>query len=712
VIRINQRLLSWASLLEDQAREQAIATSTLPFVHPHVALMPDAHWGMGSTVGSVIPTVGCVMPAAVGVDIGCGMAALRTQLTAGDVAERGDLAGLRLAIQDRVPVSPGVYRAELSDTATARVHLLEGAAAVQGVEPDRYSGRGRAADWRLQLGTLGGGNHFIELCFDEADRVWVFLHSGSRGVGNRIAKHHVAVAQRLCERWHVQLPHRDLAFLPQDDDAFWPYIRDLRWAQAFALENRAEMLDQVVDALAAWIEGDITAEKKILCLAGETPVITRSGTRPIETLAGGEHELLTADGEWVKAPVRSFGRQEVSEVVLSRSGVIKHIRATAEHRWLLRTRRGHGYETTTAELRPGDRLQFTFPKRPAGLRVDRRAAARGFVYGDGSRRPAGSPSCSANFYGAKDAALLPLFNGLGRPPRTYDTSVRINGLPAAWKLERPALDSPPNELYGWLAGYFAADGDVGKTGRPTLSSASLEDLEYVRQLCQVIGVGTFGIRSRMRVGRGTKPSALHLVGIMRADLDGEFFLIPTHRDRFLAGRGAAERRGWNVVDVRPTGEYTEVYCAVVEGRHSFALADNILTGNCHHNYTEQERHFGRDVWLTRKGAINAEEGRWGLIPGSMGTRSYVVTGKGNRAAFHSAPHGAGRNFSRTEARKRFSAADLTEAMVGIEWRAEDAEAFVDEIPGAYKDVDVVMADAADLVEVQHTLRQFLNVKGK
>jgi len=397
VIRINQRLLSWASLLEDQAREQAIATSTLPFVQPHVALMPDAHWGMGSTVGSVIPTVGCVMPAAVGVDIGCGMAAVRTHLTAGDVRERGDLPALRIAIQDRVPVSPGVYRPELSGTARGRVAALEAAAAEQDVEPDRYSGRGPAADWRLQLGTLGGGNHFIELCLDEADRVWVFLHSGSRGVGNRIAKHHVAVAQRLCERWHVRLPHRDLAFLPEGDDAFRPYIRDLRWAQAFALENRSEMLDQVVAALEHWSGAPVRTEERVLC---------------------------------------------------------------------------------------------------------------------------------------------------------------------------------------------------------------------------------------------------------------------------------------------------------------------------HHNYTEQERHFGRDVWLTRKGAINAEEGRWGLIPGSMGTRSYIVTGKGDRASFHSAPHGAGRSFSRTEARRRFSAADLAEAMTGIEWRAEEAEAFVDEIPGAYKDVDIVMADAADLVQIEHTLRQFLNVKGQ
>jgi tRNA-splicing ligase RtcB len=397
VEQINRSLLSWASILEDQAREQAIATSQLPFISPHVALMPDAHWGMGSTVGSVIPTVDVVMPAAVGVDIGCGMAAVRTQFRASDIEARGDLAALRIAIQDRVPVSPGVYRPELTDTARERVAALEERAGEQSVEPDQYSGRSKAADWRLQLGTLGGGNHFIELCYDEADRVWVFLHSGSRGVGNRIAKHHVGVAQELCERWHVRLPHRDLAFLPQDDDAFWPYIRDLRWAQAFALENRSEMLDQIVVALQGWAGEPVQAEEKILC---------------------------------------------------------------------------------------------------------------------------------------------------------------------------------------------------------------------------------------------------------------------------------------------------------------------------HHNYTERERHFGKEVWLTRKGAINAEQGRWGLIPGSMGTRSYVVTGKGNRASFNSAPHGAGRNFSRTEARKRFTAADLTEAMKGIEWRSDAAEAFVDEIPGAYKDVDIVMADAADLVQIEHTLRQFLNVKGQ
>jgi tRNA-splicing ligase RtcB len=158
----------------------------------------------------------------------------------------------------------------------------------------------------------------------------------------------------------------------------------------------------------------------------------------------------------------------------------------------------------------------------------------------------------------------------------------------------------------------------------------------------------------------------------------------------------------------------------VDGTHSFALEDNILTRNCHHNYTEQvsgdllarwKYPKGRSghVWLSRKGAIDASSGMPGLIPGSMGTRSYVVTGKGSPLSLNSSPHGAGREYSRSAARRAFSLEQLEEAMQGIEWRRTDA--FLDEIPAAYKDVDVVMADAADLVEVRHTLRQIVNVKG-
>jgi tRNA-splicing ligase RtcB (3'-phosphate/5'-hydroxy nucleic acid ligase) len=391
VEQIAKGLLNWASILEDATREQALQTARMPFVRPHVALMPDAHLGMGSTVGSVIPTVKAVMPASVGVDIGCGMAAVRTQLTKHDIAEVGRLSALREAIERAVPVSKGGYNRKLTATAAARVAELEALAERAEFDPGSYAG-----NWRLQLGTLGSGNHFIELCLDEADRLWVFLHSGSRGVGNKIAQRHVRTAQQLCERRRIELPHRDLAHLPEGTAEFWHYIRELRWAQRFALENRAEMLDRIVGCIAGW----------------------------------------------------------------------------------------------------------------AGREIER-----------------------------------------------------------------------------------------------------AEDVQ------------------------------------------------------------------------------------------------------CHHNYTEQERHFGEDVWLTRKGAIDASAGRPGLIPGSMGTRSYVVTGLGNPASFNSAPHGAGRNFSRRAARARFTVEQLAEAMAGIEWRASNAAAFLDEIPDAYKSIDVVMEDAKDLVTVEHTLRQVLNVKG-
>ena len=391
--RISDRLVSWASILDEQTLEQARLASSMPFIHPHLALMPDAHLGRGATVGSVIPTLGAIMPAAVGVDIGCGMIAVRTQLRRDDLlgpagGER-HLSVLRERIERSIPLSAGNDNRRVLPTAEPRVAELERLAEQGGFDPAGYT-----KHWRLQLGSLGSGNHFIEISVDETDAVWMFLHSGSRGVGNRIAGHHIGVAQRLAQQRGTALPDRDLAFLEEGTAEFDRYIVELRWAQRFALLNREEMMDRVAAALARFLRTEI------------------------------------------------------------------------------------------------------------------------------------------------------------------------------------------------------------------------DELERI---------------------------------------------------------------------------------------------------NCHHNFSEAETHFGERVWVSRKGAIVADEGRPGLIPGSMGTASYVVEGLGNPLSLDSAPHGAGRRLSRNAARRAFSRAELRAAMTGIEYR--DTDAFIDEIPQAYKPIDQVMADASDLVRVRHTLRQLVNVKG-
>ena len=385
--KISERLVNWASILDARTREQAERTAAMPFIHPHVALMPDAHLGRGATVGSVIPTLRAIMPAAVGVDIGCGMAAVRTQFVAEDLRAKGSLAPLREAIERAVPLGAGHHNRKVVATSVPRVEELTTLAEEAGFDPSRDK-----KGWEAQLGTLGSGNHFIEVTVDEADRVWLFLHSGSRGVGNKIAQRHTAVAREACVG--VDLPDPDLAYLTEDTEEFWTYIRELRWAQHYALRNREEMMDRVVRQTSEFVGTEVVEQERI---------------------------------------------------------------------------------------------------------------------------------------------------------------------------------------------------------------------------------------------------------------------------------------------------------------------------SCHHNYTESEEHAGEQVWVSRKGAIDASAGRAGLIPGSMGTASYVVTGKGEPESLHSSPHGAGRAYSRTAARKTFTHDQLREAMAGIEFR--DTDAFLDEIPAAYKDVDVVMADAADLVEIRHTLRQIVNVKG-
>jgi RNA-splicing ligase RtcB len=382
--KLNDKLVSWASEIDVQAVRQAEKTARLPIVAGHVALMPDAHVGIGATVGSVIPTKTAVIPAAVGVDIGCGMIAAELDVTEHQLPDT--LQPLLTRIERAIPA--GVGRGHDRAAANARRWLAAH-------EPATELAADQAARAAKQFGTLGSGNHFFELCVDERTRVWLVLHSGSRGIGNQLAQTHIAKARHLAKRLDLRLEDPDLAYFLEGTPEFRAYITDMLWAQAYARANRDQMMDSAM------------------------------------------HEVFT-------------------------------------------------------------------------------------------------------------------FLGFGRETR------RIN---------------------------------------------------------------------------------------------------------------------------------------------------------CHHNFTQREVHNGEELWITRKGAIKADRDDLGVIPGSMGTCSYIVRGLGNAASWTSCAHGAGRRHSRTQAKKLFTGADLAEQMRGKVWLAKRASALVDEIPAAYKDIDQVMADQSDLVTVLHMLHQILNYKG-
>jgi tRNA-splicing ligase RtcB len=378
--------------VEAAARAQLVNVSKLPIVHHHVAAMPDVHLGIGATVGSVIPTLRAIIPAAVGVDIGCGMMAARLSLSADGLDERS-LKKIFDRISRDVPVGFGQHKdRDVRDHAAKR--FKKQLALILDQHPGIQKRKGKSSSWAHQLGTLGGGNHFIEVCLDEAGRVWVMLHSGSRGIGNAIGSYFIELAKKDAARNQLQLPDRDLAYFPEGAQHFDDYVGAVGWAQDYARVNREEMMDLVLEAM-----------------------------------------------------------------------------------------RRH----------------------------------------------------------------LPAF---------------------------------------------------------------------------------------------------------------------------------------------------EITGAAV---------------NCHHNYVERERHFGEDVWLTRKGAIRARAGDLGIIPGSMGARSFIVRGKGSPESFHSCAHGAGRRMSRNMAQKQFKIEDLVQQTQGVVCRKD--KGVLDEIPGAYKNIDEVMANQSDLVEVVHTLKQVLCVKG-
>lgn len=382
----------WTDDVDERSLEQLSNIAAMPFVHHHVAAMPDVHLGIGATIGSVIATHKAIIPAAVGVDIGCGMVAARLSLTANDIDERS-LRKVFDQISHDVPVGRAQHADEqvLADV----VRPFEpGLMSLTERHPQLLKAFGKFSKWVNQMGTLGGGNHFIEICLDEADRVWVMLHSGSRGIGNAMADYFIHLARQDMERWMIHLPDRDLAYFPEGTEHFVDYVEAVHWAQEYAMANRQAMLDLVLAALA------------------------------------------------------------------------RHL--------------------------------------------------------------------------------------------------------------------PP-----------------------------------------------------------------------------------------------------------------------------FTVAAEVV--NCHHNYVAQEHHYGANVWVTRKGAIRAREGDIGIVPGSMGARSYIVRGKGNPESFCSSAHGAGRQMSRTAAQKAFTEADLEAQTQGVICRKD--KGVLDEIPGAYKDIDVVMANQDDLTQILHTLKQVVCVKG-
>ncbi len=384
--------------LADNARKQLLNSAQLPIVHSHIAVMPDVHWGLGATIGSVIPTLGAIVPAAVGVDIGCGMMATRTTLKASDLPD--DLKPMRNTIERAVPHGRTAGRRKDKgswwDVPTRASNLWK-----EHLNPgfellcEKYPSLEKTNNLN-HLGTLGTGNHFIEVCLDESESVWFMLHSGSRGVGNRIGSVFIEKAKKEMGDLIGNLPDKDLAYLKEGSQYFEDYVEAVLWAQAFARINRQVMMENVIDSVS-----------------------------------------------------------------------------------------------------------------------------------------------------------------------------KLKGMPA-----------------------FKAD-------------------------VQVV--------------------------------------------------------------------------------------------NCHHNYVNYEPHFGEDCWVTRKGAVSAREGELGIIPGSMGAKSFIVRGKGNKDSFHSCSHGAGRVLSRTKAKKIYSTADHAAATAHVECRKD--EGVIDETPAAYKDIEAVMKAQSDLVDIVHTLRQVVCVKG-
>ena len=281
------KALIWSDAIDGNTRAQVARTAQLGFIEGHVAVMPDAHYGIGATVGTVIPTRGAIVPAAVGVDIGCGMMAVRTSLSESDLPD--SLSPARSAIEKAVPVGQGRHSDEKVFRSAPGAGGIEWRAAeFEGTLP---------AHWRAQMGTLGGGNHFIEVCVDDEGRIWAMLHSGSRGAGNKLGTRFIAEARREMERYSVHLADADLAYLREGTPSFLEYCRAVGWAQDFAKANRRCMMDLVLQALRKELPAFKTDAEAVECHHNYVePQDAAGNPLPNEAPWSQAHSLLTRKG--------------------------------------------------------------------------------------------------------------------------------------------------------------------------------------------------------------------------------------------------------------------------------------------------------------------------------------------------------------------------------------------------------------------------------
>lgn len=343
------------------------------------------------------------------------------------------------------------------------------------------------------------------------------------------------------------------------------------------------------------------------CLTGDTVVVTRDGKFPIRDLVGQTVPLLAVRGKgkftsWIDSPIKYFGEQETFEVTLKRNTVIKKIRATADHRWMVQKKGNWKTEVLTKNLCRKDRLSWVKPQSifHRGTKINSHGVVRGFIFGDGTTSPYHSV---ARFFPPKDNALKPFFpaNAEFWQSQTY-THYEHTGYPRFYKKELPPLEEAGSYLAGWLAGYFAADGNYTSTSAcPKLNSAVKENLEFCETLCMILGIRTFGITHQVRKGKGKEPTKIYGLVLAAEDLSEEFFLIESHRQRYVDwrdnGKSKFTRFSWRVESVVPTGEVEPVFCAVVPEAGNFTLDGHILTGNCFLCHTKGglnslRKHFG------------------------------------------------------------------------------------------------------------------------